>query len=678
MRAAKIGVSEDRGASRTAASRGRSLRPPRYGVDIVDARPAASALPEPLAAGIEALAGVSMRDVRVHYGSPAPARLDALAFARGANIHVGPGAERHLAHEAWHVAQQKQGRVPVTANARGTAINHDPALEREADRMGDRAATMPAIARAAAPPRAVAATPAVAQCVFADATTLKDLLTEQEQAQHGPDDYDTPFTTVGFEHEFAQMADGPLRGLTHVEIATSTESMPYTGLNFKLETDADDALELVSPPFVVETLPNTPIPKPEDIAKIDGLIKTALGQLVTGKPKLHQLLTGFTGVGLNFKLADASVGVKSVTPDIAVDVAESNRDQHGHATIRAADMRDIEVVPSRKGPQRLVTISSQVNFATDAQTYDTIQALSTAPTDAIGTLLTSIGDAVHTVLGTHMSTAAGRTDYITPVLDGNMRIFLRELARALAGQVAVPSIDWMQTTNTDVFKGDHSGRQLRNKLSSGKPKDVYELHRGLRSHVKDVGGAWLKDTLANFGLGLLHADQWRAVQRMLTGTSVVDDVVDVFAQAKRSGFKQHEKTEIENNLKAAAGHARSALQKLLSAILSGGWQNPTSLKDAMKNGHGPDSQPSFGSHDPKWFSARQDTLIPSSYVKTPGAFTDRRLHVVEGRGDHTTTLAELKVAHLIRTTNNNDTQIAGATGVDKKRVTEIRQRLALL
>ena len=46
------------------------------------------------------------------------------------------GREQHLAHEAWHVVQQKQGRVKPTLQMKGVAINDDGGLEREADHMG--------------------------------------------------------------------------------------------------------------------------------------------------------------------------------------------------------------------------------------------------------------------------------------------------------------------------------------------------------------------------------------------------------------------------------------------------------------------------------------------------------------------------------------------------------------
>ncbi len=68
-------------------------------------------LPDNLKTGIENLSGYSMDDVQVHYNSGKPAQLNVLAYAQGTDIHVAPGQEKHLLHEAWHVVQQKQGRV---------------------------------------------------------------------------------------------------------------------------------------------------------------------------------------------------------------------------------------------------------------------------------------------------------------------------------------------------------------------------------------------------------------------------------------------------------------------------------------------------------------------------------------------------------------------------------------
>ena len=96
-------------------------------------------MPDNLKSGIENLSGIPMDDVKVHYNSAEPAKLQALAHTQGTEIHVGPGQEQHLPHEAWHVAQQKQGRVRPTVEIGGAAINDNAGLEHEADVMGAKA-----------------------------------------------------------------------------------------------------------------------------------------------------------------------------------------------------------------------------------------------------------------------------------------------------------------------------------------------------------------------------------------------------------------------------------------------------------------------------------------------------------------------------------------------------------
>jgi hypothetical protein len=96
-------------------------------------------MPDNLKSGVESLSGFSMNDVRVHYNSDKPKQLQALAYAQGTDIHIGPGQERHLPHEAWHVVQQQQGRVKPTMQMKGAGINDDKGLENEADQMGAKA-----------------------------------------------------------------------------------------------------------------------------------------------------------------------------------------------------------------------------------------------------------------------------------------------------------------------------------------------------------------------------------------------------------------------------------------------------------------------------------------------------------------------------------------------------------
>jgi hypothetical protein len=96
-----------------------------------------SGLPDNLKTCVEALSGYSMDDVKVHYDSPQPAQLNADAYAQGTDIHIAPGQEKHLPHEAWHVVQQAQGRVKPTMQLKGSVqVNDDNKLEQEADQMG--------------------------------------------------------------------------------------------------------------------------------------------------------------------------------------------------------------------------------------------------------------------------------------------------------------------------------------------------------------------------------------------------------------------------------------------------------------------------------------------------------------------------------------------------------------
>jgi hypothetical protein len=111
--------------------------------EVAQKKPNNTGLPDGLKSGVENLSGFSMDDVKVHYNSPKPSQLQAHAYAQGTDIHIAPGQEKHLAHESWHVAQQKQGRVKPTFQMKsGVPVNDDAGLENEADVMGAKAQSM--------------------------------------------------------------------------------------------------------------------------------------------------------------------------------------------------------------------------------------------------------------------------------------------------------------------------------------------------------------------------------------------------------------------------------------------------------------------------------------------------------------------------------------------------------
>jgi hypothetical protein len=103
-------------------------------------------LPAHVQQHMEAAFDTDFSDVRVHQGGHA-AQLGALGYTQGNDLHFAPGqynpssesGMRLLGHELTHVVQQRQGRVAVP-QGKGAPINSDPALESEADILGDRAA----------------------------------------------------------------------------------------------------------------------------------------------------------------------------------------------------------------------------------------------------------------------------------------------------------------------------------------------------------------------------------------------------------------------------------------------------------------------------------------------------------------------------------------------------------
>ena len=128
---------------KSTSSNGLAITPPDYGIETIDsqvtqAMPAPenkTGLPDHLKMGVESLSGYSLDNVRVHFNSSKPSKLNALAYTQGTEIHVAPGQERHLPHEMWHVVQQKQGRVKPTFQLKGEKINDEKGLEKEADMM---------------------------------------------------------------------------------------------------------------------------------------------------------------------------------------------------------------------------------------------------------------------------------------------------------------------------------------------------------------------------------------------------------------------------------------------------------------------------------------------------------------------------------------------------------------
>ena len=110
----------------------------------IQRKASSGSLPTDLVHGFAASTGHDLSNVNVHYNSSAPSQVGALAYAQGNDIHLGAGQEQHLAHEAAHVVQQREGRVTANTQVNGMPVNDNKGLESEADSMGAKATQMKA------------------------------------------------------------------------------------------------------------------------------------------------------------------------------------------------------------------------------------------------------------------------------------------------------------------------------------------------------------------------------------------------------------------------------------------------------------------------------------------------------------------------------------------------------
>lgn len=205
-------------------------------------------LPDQLKSGIECLSGYSMDDVRVHRNSDQPAQLQAHAFAQGTDIHLAPGQEKHLPHEAWHVVQQKQGKVKPTLQLKKekvkVKVNDDAALEKEADVMGG---------------RAVSAGPAPnSNQIGADSTPQKKLIQSKANkvAQMRRDEleaWEIAFTQASIGASFTSVPEGVHKRLGKLEAAAAEidkgKALPawIKGIRvFSIKNPADDEERIFS------------------------------------------------------------------------------------------------------------------------------------------------------------------------------------------------------------------------------------------------------------------------------------------------------------------------------------------------------------------------------------------------------------------------------------------------
>ncbi|NHZ82514.1 hypothetical protein F2P44_25010 [Massilia sp. CCM 8695] len=213
-----------------------------------------------------------------------------------------------------------------------------------------------------------------------NATTLPGLLTEQQRLQEdalkSPREYAGKLVTVGFEHEFGAFTDETLHGVSHLRIGESTARLPYKNLPFYLETDADNEIELVDPPFLIETVePGKPVPHPADIDIANQIIEGFLYQQILNFPTLNQLVQAFrASAAIDFRVPPVKVQAENLSGHTKKNYTESSK------KLSSVDLLRQRLKPSQKyGGGKIAT---QVNFATNAQTYSDIQERNAKPLES--------------------------------------------------------------------------------------------------------------------------------------------------------------------------------------------------------------------------------------------------------------------------------------------------------
>lgn len=421
------------------------------------------------------------------------------------------------------------------------------------------------------------------------ANNFSGLLNEQESLQKdvkkNPGNYAGKYVTVGFEHEFAGMEDELFHGVSHLQIAQSEEKLPYNNLPFFLETDAGNELEMVDPPLLIETVAEgKPIPHPVDVDIAARIIEGRLYDIVNQFPTVYELAAMLgSDPGIHFHIPRIQIEPKHLSHNTQGNFTE------GKNQIAPHDVGQIRLRPSEKHSK----IATQINFATDAQTYFKMQEFNeTKPEPG----LLSIAE--------DMATHITQSIQVESEAQG---MFVTFLHRVLSEQMAIPFMEQVRKMQQEEYEGG-------TKIRDSEHRDSFRKGAGLSSTIKDKNRVWIKDSLMSIGAGIMTEKDWE---------QLTPDLYNAKETAEKMTIDNtNEETERYFNL--AKTNMVAALEELIEQI---GEEMTT-----PKTIYTPNKGTEFLEHNPKLLGARQDTYISPGKAQMPGVWDNKRLHVVETRG----------------------------------------------
>ncbi|NES84404.1 MAG: hypothetical protein F6K10_25015 [Moorea sp. SIO2B7] len=222
---------------------------------------------------------------------------------------------------------------------------------------------------------------------------------------------------------------------------------------------------------------------------------------------------------------------------------------------------------------------------------------------------------------------AAAQELIRGQLTQEMLTFLKQLARTLSGLFSIPSQERQLAAKGSFHPFTKQYWKGYGSDEDDKYRQKFKEARHLSSYVKDVQEVWVKDTIMNFGLGLLKSQDWQIVQQILNTRAV---------RARLSSIEQDDNVmrDMKEQYPEAFKKERGIGAKMIEAVnqITRQIQSNNLTRedtDVSRLNLGPRQQPSFLSHDPQYIGVRQDTYLPGDKVKLPNS--DQRAHVLETR-----------------------------------------------
>ena len=241
------------------------------------------------------------------------------------------------------------------------------------------------------------------------------------------------------------------------------------------------------------------------------------------------MIDGFNNIGLDFAaVKNLKIEVKNLSHKSEVkDYSEG-----ANAKLKFEELKNIAIKPTEKGGG----ITSQVNFATSAKTFDDFQKINQEkPLDSEkekpgfnpqAIIATLEGEIKKMIIATGIK------------LSPNLKIFTNQLARTFSGQFAVPAINAVKEIQGKIFKDEYEDDRDKKKKNTKKNNKEEGINNKknknqlailmfsayLSSAVKDVHGAWIKDSLMNIGLGILTDSEWEDVKAKLVNGKLKEDI----------------------------------------------------------------------------------------------------------------------------------------------------------